>query len=584
MNFEASSPEPSSSSILRTRKRRGVHNSFSSSHEHSGSHPPNRADPRSPPSFSEDASPTSNIQTPFRGQSPNFQAQRPSADTRIKAAPSLLRPGNHDSSLSAGIWGPSWSALRDTASTLWNGDYLKPSDAFTSSRHKPHPSLFASVRRQEPREWGPTPKMDSHVGKGTVDDRIAQVQARKREVLLSANAKLNSGSIVGKRRDSDERHASPVRPEEMGDPDALVYLHHVQPDDTMAGVMIKYACPQNVFRRANRLWPNDRVQIRKTLVLPVDACGLRGRKISKDEQHILQVDHLGFDDSDTQKTPTKHHAPWSPAEPFRLSEEPPFSSISPSPSVSASVADTSSSNTEPWKHDSWVQIDGFSSPVEIARLSRRNLGYFPPSRRKSNSFSDLDSPSASLDLGPSSDRSQPSNLHERCEPREQSRSSSSSHFVDRLQGPGGVGTLGREVHSPGPAQDGLNKLFAAHLPDVAPRNSLERLQLQHSPGVGLDNIGGAVEGWVRKLTSRASRGIHHGANGTGGRKWVAGDLIEMDDTSEFGENGSEDGRSRAQAWEGGTTAAGSSGLHDGAGAEGGRFAPRGRVFEDASQR
>lgn len=584
MNSEAATSERSSSGILRTRKRRPPRSSFSSSHENPSLNSASRVDPSFLSTPSQKAPPIASPHVSSRGLSPGFHHQSSSNDNRSKAAPSSLRAVNQDANFSTGIWGPSWSALRDTASTLWNGDYLRPSDAYTSPRRKQKAPIFANGRREGPREWGPSPKEDARIGNSTVEDRFAQVQAKKRELLLSATAKLNDGIRIGKRRNSNECNASSAPPSELDDRDALVYLHHVQPNDTMAGVMIKYACPQNVFRKANRLWPNDRIQIRKTVVLPVDACGIRGRKLAEGERHPNQVDLLGFDSDDLEQTPTDQNAPWGPAEASQPLKETPFSSIPTSPSISVSLADTSTSGTEPWKHDSWVQIEGFSTPVEIARLSRRNLEYFPPSRRKSNSFSDLDSPSTSLDLGLSADRSRTTSPPERHVHHEQSRSSSGSYFVDRLQGPGGVGTLGREVHSPGPAQDGLNKLFAAHLPDVAPKSSLESLASQPVQGVALENIGGAVEGWVRKLASRATKGVHHGANGVSNRGWGAGDLIEMDDTSDFGDVGSEDERLRVQAREGDAKTGGPSGWHDGAEELKARFPPRGRVFEDASKR
>ena len=124
-------------------------------------------------------------------------------------------------------------------------------------------------------------------------------------------------------------------------------------------------------------------------------------------------------------------------------------------------------------------------------------------------------------------------------------------------------------------------MFAAHLPDVAPKGSLEDLQWQNGQSTGLENIGGAVEGWVRKLAKRAGKGVHANANGSGSRNRGVGDLIEMDDTSDFG---SDDGRSRVQSRDGRAKAAEGSRWMDTAEEPGDPFAPRGRVFEDASKR
>ena len=112
-----------------------------------------------------------------------------------------------------------------------------------------------------------------------------------------------------------------------------------------------------------------------------------------------------------------------------------------------------------------------------------------------------------------------------------------------MQGPGGVGTLGKEVHSPGPAQDRLNKLFAAHLPNVAPRASLESSTSTSSTGI--ENMGGAIEGWVRKFATRAAATLQ--SNDSRDRSGI-GDLIELSDAFELGgdQRNDEEGSSRAQ--------------------------------------
>ena len=572
MSPEASTSERSTSGALRPRIRRTPGGSAPLSNDVGGIRSPSHPALGSLSPSYRHPSPVP-APHPSLGDTPaSTYSSRSRSDSRPKA---LAQPS------STGIWSPSWSTLRDTASTIWNGDYLRPPESLPAQRRKQREPWYGDRSRRKSQQWGPPSKADRHIGGGTAEDRIAQVQAKKREVLLSANAKLDQGNNVGKRRNSNECSTTSAPPDLYKDRDSLVYLHQVQPNDTMAGVMIKYACPQAVFRKANRLWPNDRIQIRKNVYLPVDACGVRGRKLSQKADNATELDLLGFEESDSHQTPTNHTAPWNHQNTITLPTGTPLSSGPTSPSISVSLAETSRSSPEPWTHDSWVQIDGFDSPVEIARLSRRTLGYFPPSRRKSNSFSDVDSRSTSLDLGRNSDRPVASPLIQRTRGRGQSRSSSGSYFVERLQGVGGVGTLGRDVHSPGPAQDGLNKMFAAHLPDVAPKGSLEDLQWQNGQSTGLENIGGAVEGWVRKLAKRAGKGVHANANRSGSRNRGVGDLIEMDDTSDFG---SDDGRSRMQSRDGRAKAAEGSRWMDTVEEPGDPFAPRGRVFEDASKR
>ena len=342
------------------------------------------------------------------------------------------------------------------------------------------------------------------------------MQARKRETLLAANDHITP-DISGqyKRRNSEERNQTPVPPPEQGDRDALVYLHKVKPEDTLAGIIIKYSCQPNVFRKANRLWPNDSIQVRKTVVLPVDACGVKGRKVPGPGK---PSESLGDSHSeDIMPTPTAFEAPWGDIHDSSRKKETPLSSIPTSPSVSISL---SNAEEPPWRHDSWVMIENFPDAVEIARLSHKTLGYFPRSRRKSLTFSDVETPPASLDLPRGSYQSSPPR-----EQKSQSRSSSGSYLTHQLQGPGGVGTMGRDVRSPGPAQDGLNKLFAAHLPNLAPRKSFESVNSTSSHGNGgIENLGGAIEGWMRKLATKAANSVQPPT--PGGRSGV-GDLIEL---------------------------------------------------------
>ena len=349
------------------------------------------------------------------------------------------------------------------------------------------------------------------------------VQARKRETLLAVNGQITpDASRRYKRRDSDETNHATAPQREQDDGDALVYLHQVKPEDTLAGVMIKYSCQPNVFRKANRLWPNDSIQIRKTVVLPVDACGVKGRRILEPGKHAEYLEDARAEE--VIPTPTGLQSPWDHQHEGPKERGTPLSSIPASPSIS--IAPSNPDET-PWKHDSWVMIDGLPDAVEIARLSHKALGYFPRSRRRSLTFSDLETPPASLDLPRRSYQSSPRG------PTSKSRSSSGSYLTHQLQGPGGVGTMGREVRSPGPGQDGLNRLFAAHLPNLSPRRSFDSVNSTSSQGNGgIENVGGTIEGWMRKLATKAASSVQ--PSNPGGESG-AGDLIELsEDAFEIG--------------------------------------------------
>ena len=478
-----------------------------------------------------------------------------------------------------GLWENSWSSLQGIASNLLG------SDAGRSTKDKSKTN-FSSSRRKQTQEattsrtagksllgqWGPSGNLDKQVVSGSKEDRLAQVQAKKREALLASNGHTvadSSGKF--KRRVSDEGvKESPIAHEH--NQDALVYLHRVQPSDTLAGVTIKYNCSAAVIRKANRLWPNDSIQIRKVIYLPVDACSVKGRKIDRTAQDF---DLLGDKDSFSDLTPTLTTTGMS-QNPYSTQDA---QGNNPTPSSHATSPSVSTINTDnpnpPWKHDCWVMLPNDKSPVEIARLSRQTLGYFPPSRRKSNSYTD-DSSSPILSRAPSKS---PPRLpsHSQTRHGHTSHTSSGSYFIQSLKGPGGVGTLGREVRSPGPAQDGLNKLFAAHLPNVAPRSSFESVTSTSSTGI--ENVGGAIEGWVRKLAGNVA-----GAMGTPplrGRSTVAtsqGDLIELMDSFELDGTNDDGARrlSRDQSID--------VGMEDRERELRERFPPRGRVFSEEGKK
>jgi hypothetical protein len=94
---------------------------------------------------------------------------------------------------------------------------------------------------------------------------------------------------------------------------------------------------------------------------------------------------------------------------------------------------------------------------------------------------------------------------------------------------------------PGPAEDPLNKMFAHHLPSVAPPGFTPRATPRATPRVstdsmrsnsstGLGEVGGAIEGWVRKLGGKT------GTKSEGFRERM-GDLIELEGTGAREEEG-----------------------------------------------
>ncbi|CAI6337096.1 unnamed protein product [Periconia digitata] len=485
----------------------------------------------------------------------------------------------------SGLWGNSWSALQGLATNVLGSDAGASGDDTTSSRRRK--PLSATHRRTSssapPKHWGPAMSASSHVGAGTQEERESMVRAMKRKDMLIANEHLVSDSVGRiKRRNSDERLSSSAPPGDNDDRDALIYIHHVKPQDTLAGITIKYGCQQAVLRKANRMWPNDTVQFKKTVVIPVDACEVKGRPVadfSARSDDLLIGDWGGDADTAESKSPTLPNS-WTSGS----SKDPDTTSV-----LSSSVSN--SEPEKPWKHDSWVLLPKAKEPTEIGRMPRRALGFFPPARRKSLTFSDTAStPTASLDLTRSStNTSSQSHFNSPTQNLRRPRASSnlsnvsSAHARQRstsgfqLHGPGGVGTMGKNVRSPGPAQDGLNKLFAQHLPNVEPPPGQEYFTpwapglldaesgVSHQYGgsgahtplgggdINFQEIGGAIEGWMRKVGSQASKLLAEPTTpGQGKRSAVPvigavggdlGDLIELrDDAFEIGDGEEDRGR------------------------------------------
>ncbi|KAJ5341560.1 hypothetical protein N7541_010684 [Penicillium brevicompactum] len=424
----------------------------------------------------------------------------------------------------------SWSSLQSLASS-------------TNPRRKP--SRSDVYIKSAPRStWGPSAPNGPEVGTGTPEERQALVQAKKREALLLADSDpVANRTTPHKRRDSGDTSRHAVDPGH--DEDALAYIHTVQPTDTITGVTIKYGCQAAVFRKSNGFWPNDNIQSRNVVLLPVDACTVKGRPIPQEPVDLLSPD----------------------------TEDPSDSSIAPSATPAADAAtgqDKTATPEDPnqvWTHESWVHMDGFPGPIQIGRVPRRALGFFPRTRRKSTSYSDAEPPTSYREtvtppspsgsppppsslgalprIRPNGDQSKPKNSNPTRPGHRRQRSS--IHLAGT-----GVGTLDPTSTGPGPALDGFTRFFAQHMPNLAPAPPPDNLRkasfesastVTSNASTGLENIGGAFEGWVRKVATRAKAGINElqqppnqQGNSRGRNLWRMDDLIELDDSLVDGRN------------------------------------------------
>jgi hypothetical protein len=484
-----------------------------------------------------------------------------------------------------GGWSTSWSALQGLASSVLgdlNGDDMP-------ARKGKGRSASAGPRKT-PSIWGPEgglPRQRDDVGKGSLASREAAVRARKMADVLEAGEDVGGVDSTGryKRRTSIDKTPG----HEDDDGDVLVYVHHVQPNDTLAGVVLKYNCPIAPFKKANRLWSNDGIQFKKVVLLPVDACGVRGRPCDPPTKDNAGVDLLAPtpNTEDSPDVPIANGDPWGNPHPNESSRDAP-----------------KEEEEQPWTHVRWVLLDSSpnSAPTEIARLPRRTLGYFPPRRRKSTisrsvtstprtsiegagrSLSSYDAGSANSTpsrrlssnagrrpsiLGNTPGSYFPSNPSTATNSRRGSVGADAAR-LGWMRGPGGVGSLtGKNVRI-GPGQDVLNTWAHKHLPGLAiddlPSTSItgteapgygfgdELGRIEESPfgsrsgsmsasgsdGLGLENAAAAIEGWVRRLAVKGPgtpRGNQGSGNTAGSLATADGDLIELLDGQ-----GSDDGR------------------------------------------
>ena len=446
--------------------------------------------------------------------------------------------------------------------------------------------------------------------------------------VLESHEGVNGGlDIMGKfkKRSSDEDlrgTAQSQEPEEH-----LAYIHHVQMTDTYAGIVLKYRCQEDAFRKANGLWSRDNIQVRKWLAIPVDACEVKGRLCDPPTNPSAKVDLLS-------RTPDA-------TDPFGRDAQGTRDGFFTS-STNGYTSDQAQAGNDdrPWTHVRWVSLDSCPHPVEVARVPRKTLGYFPPRRKKSiQTTSTLSTPRASADLpsltvsepaieSPRSSSSRRASLLTGRPPlssstsntpttrgRLNSTASSNGGSDPRpawMRRPGGVGSLGRHVRAPGPEKDYFNTWTNKHLPglniDFLPSmsvmgsesarfgfakqsddNAPSAAGIVESPfeegrdaaatsrqqGMGLDKAAAAVETWLRGAFERARQGGpltpvlgprgRHGPPGGGVPAEVAGDLIELADTT------SEDGRHEGgSVWDTGGLLGSLSASGPGAGAGSGR--------------
>ncbi|KAJ4300352.1 hypothetical protein N0V88_003025 [Collariella sp. IMI 366227] len=373
--------------------------------------------------------------------------------------------------------------------------------------------------------------------------------------ILESHEGVNGGlDVTGKfkKRNSDECLRETAQSQETEE--YLAYIHHVQRTDTYAGIVLKYRCREDAFRKANGLWSRDNIQVRKWLAIPVEACEVKGRPCDPPTNPASKVDLLS-------RTPDA-------TDPFGRDEQPHdfFTTNGHAP-------DHSKTNHEdqPWTHVRWVSLDSCPHPVEVARLPRKALGYFPPRRKKStHTLSTTSTPRASTDLpsvtisesitgsprSTTSSSRRPSLLSTRSRLNSITTSDTTDPRPAWMRRPGGVGSLNKNVRAPGPDKDYFNTWTSKHLPGLN-IDSLPSMSVMGSESARFgfarrgadDDGGGAASVAIVESPFEDGRDAASASNrqGTGLDKaaaavetWLRGAFME--DLIELADTGSEDGR------------------------------------------
>ncbi|GAB1318929.1 hypothetical protein MFIFM68171_09139 [Madurella fahalii] len=538
--------------------------------------------------------------TPIPAEHIGSVTGRNNSRTEVARSPARARSSGPSRGFLDSSWAPSWASVQDLASSLLtsggsvlSGESRQPRSRDASGARKPNRQ--GSYRDGHgTSSWGPEPPDEgrlraAEIAAGSLAKREATLKAMRTARVLESHEGVNGGlDIMGKfkKRNSDE--IARETPQSQDTEEYLAYIHHVQPTDTYAGIVLKYRCREDAFRKANGLWSRDNIQVRKWLAIPVDACEVKGRPCEPPANPSSTIDLLCRTPDTTDPSGGDGHS----------TQDGFFTS----PSNGNALVETKPNDGDrPWAHVRWVSIDSHPHPVEVGRLPRKAMGYFPPRRKKSmQTASTLSTPRGSVDLpsvtlseaaleSPRSSSSRQASILANRSTRSPPQGDASSASVSRsrlsstgasddarpawMRRPGGVGSLGRHVRAPGPERDYFNTWACKHLPglnmDFLPSMSImgsesarfgftkpddsAPMAIVESPfeegrdaasasrqGTGLDKAAATIETWLRGAFERAKQGPITPVLGPRRRSFYAspppGDLIELADTN------SEDGR------------------------------------------
>ncbi|KAF5351796.1 hypothetical protein D9756_007638 [Leucocoprinus leucothites] len=114
-------------------------------------------------------------------------------------------------------------------------------------------------------------------------------------------------TLNGTSNDGQDRNESDDETLHRKEDEAEVIVHEITPTDSLAGVSLKYGISLADLRRANHLWANDSIHLRRVLYIPLDM-SLKARDLARDVKANV-VSFMGASGSSSST-----HAPDSKAE------------------------------------------------------------------------------------------------------------------------------------------------------------------------------------------------------------------------------------------------------------------------------
>lgn len=176
-----------------------------------------------------------------------------------------------------------------------------------------------------------------------------------------------------------------------------VYVHRVNKSDTLPKIILQYQIAAGTLRRANRLFANDTIHFRDTLLLPVAACQIDPQSFEDLSVPLIDCKEGSTSNGFTTPVRTASLTPAAATLSNDLDTAAPFR-------YGKYAKDARRERTTGLSPVRQVLIDAIGL-VDVARVPAASLSYFPPaSRQQARSSSDTRTATATLPTTGYSDR------------------------------------------------------------------------------------------------------------------------------------------------------------------------------------